>query len=439
MGVLDPVGPARSSERCSLKRRTSSDDQAKSSKRQQLLPAAPSSSPFQTLKVTKSGSAFHSSTGWKDCMVNHYKGNHHSITQITMSRCMSSSPSLLQETTMDLLTPYPSHRTQFKDEYAIAASQPDQDSSDFASTNPSADQHINEDARDDAALTLDDFDDEYPVDVDEEADMVRLLGETPAVAENRCPPSSVLDGWDRDSRSVDEYDPNLKYSSPQASSELNDVPQPPPSDRTSPNKPANASDDLLDEDVDWDAVFTITSSIQKDASLIGSREVEKTQEPAPINLRHEETSMEPSYVTDEGRPLAPFVRPEFPEKVRDRSSVPGVSSNTVLRRFFRIGHMIQETAHCHNHQQNVVFELYARVTYSSREKLVRKQHFQFMDLFKDNRPYPAGIFSSWRVGSRMDRQSSAFLNVNYPKLCCCLCKPHRDEQNAIDDCVWGFR
>ncbi len=99
----------------------------------------------------------------------------------------------------------------------------------------------------------------------------------------------------------------------------------------------------------------------------------------------------------------------------------------MLRTCFRTGVMINQAARCFDSQQDVVFELYARVTYSNRASLERRQHFQFLDLFKDLRPCPSGALVNWRVGSQLDRQSSAFLSMsNGPKLCRCICKPIKD-------------
>ncbi|KAI1380365.1 hypothetical protein F4677DRAFT_257695 [Hypoxylon crocopeplum] len=145
-----------------------------------------------------------------------------------------------------------------------------------------------------------------------------------------------------------------------------------------------------------------------------------------------ETPTEHDAHVEDAASLKPFVRPPFPEKVRDRSVVSGLSSDTVLRTCFRIGEMINQATRCLNDHQEVVFELFARVTYSNRESLERKQHFQFIDLFKDQYPYPAGVFTNWRAGSQVDQQSAAFLGLkDNPKMCWCMCKPVRDRKSPI--------
>lgn len=246
-----------------------------------------------------------------------------------------------------------------------------------------------------------DSSDAYPLDdgiVDD--DIVQLLtGPSGFVQETHIPPSSVQ-GWDHESRSAAEYDLSLKCS-----------PDPQETDIDTPGiwqVPAtqypDASEDLLDEDVDWNTV--LIEMCGRTPGVVG-----------PV---------------DEVVSLPAFIRPPFPEKIRDRPLVPGMSSDTLLRTCFRIGVMISQTVHCFHHQQNVLFELYARVTYSSRETLARKQHFQFVDLCKDQQPYPAATLTNWRIGSQLDEDSSAFLDTSVgPRLCQCVCKPMKDPKAAI--------
>ncbi|KAH7027907.1 uncharacterized protein B0I36DRAFT_328189 [Microdochium trichocladiopsis] len=94
--------------------------------------------------------------------------------------------------------------------------------------------------------------------------------------------------------------------------------------------------------------------------------------------------------------------------------------------------MISQTAKCHSQQQDVVFELYARVKQSERENLTRKQHFLLIDLFKATPPYPHAALTGWRNGGLFERQAGQFLGVcGEPKLYWCLCKPVKDPRAAI--------
>ncbi|KAI0553800.1 hypothetical protein F4679DRAFT_528135 [Xylaria curta] len=268
--------------------------------------------------------------------------------------------------------------------------------------------------------------DAYPLDdgiVDD--DIVQLFVETSgSVEENHIPPSSIQ-GWDHESRSAAEYDPSLKYSPPGSEETETHTAK---LEQIHSSWQTEASEDLLDEDVDWNAVMVNVDTIQRDSSI--------APYPKPSTSEHRNActrkARDLKSHSNEVRPLTAFVRPPFPDKVRDRPSVPGMSSDTLLRTCFRIDMMIKQTAHCHNHKQDVVFELYARVTYSSRETLARKQHFQFVDLYEDQEPYPAAVLSNWRMGSQLDKDSSAFLDTSSgPRVCWCMCKPMRDSKAAI--------
>ncbi|KAI1141547.1 hypothetical protein F5Y05DRAFT_373017 [Hypoxylon sp. FL0543] len=268
-----------------------------------------------------------------------------------------------------------------------------------------------------------DLEGEYPLDDDlMEEDIACLLDAAmDNVQEAHVPPSSITQAWDQDSRSAAEYDSTLQYSSPLSSTGKPNNPQV----AGMTEKRDDGEYDLLDEDVDWNAVYAMTSTVSRDPSAAGFHGVARP--PLRDKVAYTEKPVEHNpHVKNDAMRIKPFIRPPFPEKARDRSAVAGLSSNTVLRTCFRIGEMINQAAHCLRHRQEVVFELFARVTYSSRETLQRRQYFQFLDLFKDQQPYPAGILSDWRVGSQLDRQSSAFLGTNTePRICRCMCKPIR--------------
>ncbi|KAI1129392.1 hypothetical protein F5Y10DRAFT_291134 [Nemania abortiva] len=280
----------------------------------------------------------------------------------------------------------------------------------------------------DASDEQSDSSDSYPLDdgiIDD--DILQLLPSASGfVQETHIPPSSVR-GWDHESRSATEYDSTLKYTPPDPQEADTDAAC---MGSVSTNWQGDNSEDLLDEEVDWNAVMANVNAIQEDSSVDLQPEVEAF-ECGDTELCSKGPSVDDPH-SDKPRSSTAFVRPAFPDKVRDRALVPGMSSNTVLRTCFRIGVLISQTACCFNHQQDVIFELYARVTYSSRETLARKQHFQFVDLCKDQQPYPAATFSNWRVGSQQDYDSAAFLDTSGgPRLCRCVCKPIRDLKAAI--------
>ncbi|KAI2633315.1 hypothetical protein GGS21DRAFT_544011 [Xylaria nigripes] len=270
--------------------------------------------------------------------------------------------------------------------------------------------------------------DAYPLDDDiSDDDIVQLLADSPNyVQENHIPPSSVQT-WNHGSQSATEYDPTLEHSPPNPQDTDTIAPR---MSTASAAGNTSVSDDLLDEDVDWNAVMTNTTVIQAGSNPDSYPGIDDYRNLTAGTYAH--NSDDACLSPDKGGSLPPFVRPPFPEKVRDRPSVPGMSSNTLLRTCFRIGAMISQTARSFNHQQDVIFELYARVTYSNRESLARKQHFQFVDLFKDQHPYPAATLTNWRAGSQLDKDSLKFLDTSGgPRLCRCMCKPTRDPKAAI--------
>ena len=274
--------------------------------------------------------------------------------------------------------------------------------------------------------------DGYPLDEGiADDDLDQLLSPNPEyVRENHIPPSSVQ-GWDHGSQSAAEYDPTLKFTPPSPREEVNNDTN--AVDYTPGTLQINdTSEDLLDEDVDWNVVLADTNIPQGTppspiTSLPGT-EIPRCATQETDTQRF----VDCSHNSEDNSLLTAFTRPPFPYKVRDRPSIPGLSSDTILRTCFRTGAMISQTA-CHfNHQQSVIFELYARVTYSSREALSRKQHFQFVDLFKDQQPYPAATLTNWRADSQIDIDGARFLDTRGgPRLCWCMCRPVRDTKAAI--------
>ncbi|KAI1472857.1 uncharacterized protein F4812DRAFT_29354 [Daldinia caldariorum] len=381
------------------------------------LPTAPSSSPFQTLRVTKSSIANSSNPLSKLQNIQAQHNREHPYTPNSIDASLNLSHGNPASTAVVRRTTSLAHLTTFT---ALSSSAHPRSGAgnDHKILGKPTVYNLNADASED-------FQDEYPLDSDlMEEDMACLL-ETSlySAQEAHMPPSSVTQAWDHDSRSAAEYDPTLQHSSPK---ELG-VPQMVDAAET----PDSNQDDLLDEDVDWNVVYTMTSTISKAAS--GAYRLQNATHPWLQDRTTQEGEIDKcdANIADT-MPLKPFARPPFPEKVRDRSAVSELSPRMVLRTCFRIGELVNQAIYCLNHRQDVIFELFARVTYSSRESLQRNQHFQFVDLFKDQLPYPVGVLSNWRVDTQLDRQSAAFLGTSAgPRLCRCMCKPRRDPKTAI--------
>lgn len=257
--------------------------------------------------------------------------------------------------------------------------------------------------------------DEYSIASSDEEEMARLA-DIPLVAETlKIPSSSVIRGMD-DNSSIEAFDPSLQRS--------------PPSDATQAGRNPRGNDhqhyeeDLLDYNVDWDEVMGSLPSCPRDPSLPSTKNAAaRTQQTltTPFTPR-----------------MKPFARPRFPAPVNDKSPVTGISKSTVLRTCFRIGELLNEAKKCDNAQQEAIFEVYARVTYSSREGNTRVQHFQFTDLFKDQLPYPTGMLNGWKTGSLLDQQSAAFLDASRDrgKMCRCICRINSERKRSESDLGW---
>ncbi|KAI1258111.1 hypothetical protein MGN70_001158 [Eutypa lata] len=269
---------------------------------------------------------------------------------------------------------------------------------------------------------------EPPLDDLLDEDMTLLFDTTEAgIQERNMPPSSITELWDHDSRSAREFDPSLQYSSPRSSSERCNIISAEGNEGNGKGGPTGEGEDLLDEEVDWNTVYVMTSTMPKVTSIIGSPEPKQRSQTAPGTTLNQSSGC--SYAVDDSMSLRPFPPNTIP---RGLSKLPALTRNMLLRTCFRIGEMLSHTVRCHKLQQGVIFELFARVTYSNRERITKKQHFQFIDLEKDQQPYPSGMLTGWETGSNLDHQSLAFANTRaYPKLCWCLCQPKRDPKAAI--------
>ena len=424
-------------------------------KRQQIWPAPSAPSPFHILQAIKCNS--HPADEWA---LGFPGGNHSSeqTRETTMDQLISyptrgltedfSPPHLHVETDINLqepesfeiltgdrfleMDPKNTSSGAANESQSLLARKGDHDISTQPEDSSEAKKYTSADARLAGEPPLDETpdarvpnDDEYPLEDLLEEDMT--LAAEPAcncTIEGRMPPSSVARAWDHDSRSATEYDPQLQYSSPRDSN-LRGTTAPGRDTGYITGRDPEVGDDLLDEDVDWQAVRDITSNMPKDSSLAGSQQPGKSQKSAK-DMIHQHSPA--SYSVDDSMALRPFP-PTTPIEISGLSPLTG---NMVLRTCFRIGEMLSLTARGHKLRQEMIFELFARVTYSNRESMSKKQHFQFIDLHKDQQPYPTGILTDWRTNSHLDQQSIAFLNTKKcSKLCWCLCKPQRDSKAVI--------
>ncbi|KAK0739111.1 hypothetical protein B0T21DRAFT_382228 [Apiosordaria backusii] len=260
----------------------------------------------------------------------------------------------------------------------------------------------------------------------DEEDLAKLA-DTVAPPSHQTPPTSVLREISSVS-SVRTYDPSLQRSSP---GKAHEEPE---------------EEELLDSDIDWSPI------LEELAVQSNPHPLDPSASQAHLAVAPLETP--PSQHTPSREPtLQPFTRSPFPHTLRDKSPICGLSNATVLRTCFRLGHLIAENVHNSSRKQNAIYELYARVNYSHRNRptstqiphfnvvqhdsSARMQHFQFIDLWKDAKPYVWGVLENWRPDGVLDKQSSAFLSSGPPpsqftqnneqaglekKLCRCICR-----------------
>lgn len=257
------------------------------------------------------------------------------------------------------------------------------------------------------------------------------LADTVCSTMKQTPPTSALNDMDTSS-TIEVFDPTLQRSPP--------VPSSSPS-LTKPNQ-LDANEELLDFKVDWDSIMLQLPLMTNNSSLsprLPTQAVLMNSEPplpdaplpskVPVKTTGNRTESGHVFLSNLSKP---FTRPPFPAPIRDKSPITGLSNTTVFRTCFRIGHFINEATRCHHQKQDGIFEVYARVTSSSREDGRRAQHFRFVDLFKDQPPHLAGILNGWKTGSLLEKNSASFLQLRNKngeaKICRCICRSKREKK-----------
>ncbi|KAK5653375.1 hypothetical protein OQA88_9067 [Cercophora sp. LCS_1] len=178
-------------------------------------------------------------------------------------------------------------------------------------------------------------------------------------------------------------------------------------------------EDIVESDVDWDEV--ISSLPPQPAPQDNNAHVSSLPSGGAPNHRAQARGPLLSLSQEQ----SPFARPPFPPPLRDKSPVGGLTKSSVLRTCFRLNDVIPQGQRCLKAHQDAVFELYARVLYSSREKIKRAQHFRFRDLYKNQMPYLPGTLAGWKTGSLKDTDSATFIgngNSDNAKMCRCVCR-----------------
>lgn len=125
----------------------------------------------------------------------------------------------------------------------------------------------------------------------------------------------------------------------------------------------------------------------------------------------------------------PFVRPPFPEAVRDRSSIIGLSSILLLRTCFRIGEVINQSCQASKSGKHIMIEMYARVLAS--ERTGTEQQFTFCDLFHAKTPYIKAVYNAaiWKSVQLFEYDSRRLLQQG--RICRCIGTMKREDKEWI--------
>ncbi|KFY45004.1 hypothetical protein V495_03146 [Pseudogymnoascus sp. VKM F-4514 (FW-929)] len=239
-------------------------------------------------------------------------------------------------------------------------------------------------------------DDGYFMDDIDEAELANLAElDNPVIIETHSPPSNWTQSGVR-SRDREIYDEKLNYSSPSIKCDDNII-----------NKNqlrVQPSAESLAEPEDW-AFLNHNFAVSKNIGFLHDETLPTSLLMTPgLPGRHSANDDSHEYT-----PLAPFARSPFPEKVSGVSLIPGLTTSTMLRTCFRIGECIRAGSFCHRLNQDVIIELFCRVTFSSRQNETHKQIFQFADIFHNGPPFVSGVLANYRVSALQERESKELL------------------------------
>jgi hypothetical protein len=300
-----------------------------------------------------------------------------------------------------------------------------------------------------------DMEDEFPLDEGDEEEMLNLSPVKTSVVENSQLPASLSYGAEEDQGSGEVYNSILHSSPPN----LVSSPLLPAKTRDGfrADRLKNAQNDSLDpipmvEDEDWSFISNDDfRGSQMTVRLPGSqnRISPSTARPQQLTSALSDTSLakiiqsrasstssiaiSSAWMSDDSHlyePLRPFARPDFPALARDRSPIVGVSAQTFLRVCFRVGEMFKEGGRCSAMDQDAVIELFARVTFSSREPGTTKQNFQFADLWHDRPPFPSGLLANYKATGLLETESRAFLGSEEGIMARCFGRLKRDSKSS---------
>ncbi|KAI9054373.1 hypothetical protein LZ554_001536 [Drepanopeziza brunnea f. sp. 'monogermtubi'] len=301
-----------------------------------------------------------------------------------------------------------------------------------------------------------DLDDEYPLEEGlEEEDMISLPEHFNGVVESFQAPPSLQFPFSDDSMSGEVYDRSLQFSPPKKRPLSASHGKPTDGSSTDANSPSKAGNtDLVPGamyEEDWS--FIRSNNVDNsNAPPISDRAIDRhsavsagqvlkriiplgpQKRPLPSTSAKTQQATQKSILgltiddSHDYEPLKPFARPDFPDPVADRCPITGVSPQYILRVCFRVGEMFKEGARCDALKQDVVIELFAKVTFSSREQGTTKQHFQFADLWHDRPPFPNGILPNYKGTELVESESRIFVDAGKHMMARCIGRLKRDKK-----------
>lgn len=181
-------------------------------------------------------------------------------------------------------------------------------------------------------------------------------------AEHEQPPSSVVRAFDIDSNFAEDYDPNLQYSSPHT-------------DKSSLTAGSSTTIPST-ENMDWSNISQqILTPREGSIDMLNNKNV--LAHNAPLNVQDD---LLPPTPAASASTLWPSWTP----------TPMSMSNFNLSRTCFRLGEIIGSKAAMIRHQPHAVYNVFARVLYSSRENFFRRQYFQLRDLLSESPPYLSG-------------------------------------------------
>lgn len=294
-------------------------------------------------------------------------------------------------------------------------------------------------------VNMPESDDEFALDDDFEHELSQFDFE---VVERCQPPASVQLTSDGGSTRGEVYDKSLQFSSPYRNAVSPNQLTNPRSAAPSPSSVRTVPDLCVDNAEDWSFISSQTNSnpprsraksagatqipgsptavsTPETSSIVDLTRADKTE--SQMTPETELAMIDDSHLYE---PMQPFARPNFPELIRDRSPIVGLSPQTFLRVCFRIGEMIMEGARRNALGENALIELFARVTHSSREPGTTRQHFQFADLWHDRPPFPSGVLANYKTPDLLRCESKVFIGEGEAKMARVFGKLRRDGRSS---------